>query len=102
MSSLGELLVADEESKDFLLILYDGKSEKISVQVHRLVLKINSPFFKRKLNSLFHLSFVWIVPENSIQSAISIIRYFYSHDRAHLRDCAETHVLLKSLEVELK
>ena len=93
MASLGEMLLADEESKDFLLVMFDG-SQKISVMVHRLILKVNSAFFKRTLNSLYQLSYVWIIPENAFSEAAGVLKYFYTHNKTDLMDNAMTGVLL--------
>lgn len=93
MASLGEILLMDEESKDFLLVMFDG-SQKVSVMIHRLILKVNSVFFKRTLNSLYQLSYVWIIPENAFSEAAGVLKYFYTHDKNDLIDNGTTAVLL--------
>jgi hypothetical protein len=97
--SLGQLLALDEGSKDFLLIIYDGKTERISIEVHRSVLKVNSPLLRRILNSRYQLSYVWVVPEGSLSSALAIVKYFYSRDERDLKEDVYTGILLHFLEM---
>lgn len=97
VSSLGQTLMNDDEHKDFELIVYDGKL-RVSVALHRLVLKTCSPFFDRLLGGPYQFFYIWNVPENAIASALRLVKFFYTRDLRDLGDLAQTLHLCTVLE----
>jgi hypothetical protein len=95
--SLGQDLLNEEDCKDFELVVYDGKT-KVSFAVHRLVLKVCSAFFARKLGGNYFFFYVWNVPENHIVAALRLIKFFYTRDLRDIGDISQTLSLCLSVE----
>lgn len=97
MRSLGLDLLDNEEMKDFELTVYDGDL-RVSVAVHRVVLKTCSPFFARALNGSYLFFYVWCVPRGAIATAMRLIKFFYTRNLRDLGDLAQTAELCLALE----
>ena len=95
--SLGQDLLADEDYKDFELTVYDGKL-RVSVSVHRFVLKACSPFFARTLNSSYLFFYMWCVPEGHIAAALRLVKFFYTRNVRDFGDLAHTQALCLAIE----
>lgn len=94
--NLGELLL--NRPKDFELILNDG-TDRVLIEVHRMVLKANSRFFDEKLNSNYLLAYVWQIPVGSIEHAKSILLFCYLRDANVLIKSPITDSLLANLQM---
>lgn len=83
-SSLGDDLF-ENGSEDFELIVTDGFN-RVSVRVHRMVLKACSDFFNNHLGSHYQFYYIWTVPEGQIAAAIRLVKFFYTRDINDLSD----------------
>lgn len=95
---LSQLLLDDEDHKDYELIINDGKL-KVSIPVHKVVLQVNSDFFKKIIGGPYRMYYMWHVPTGMIAAAIRIVKYFYTHDPAYLGDPQHTRTLACELKL---
>lgn len=95
--SLGLDLLHHDESKDFELVLCDGE-RKVSVSMHRHILRLSSPYFYNNIGGRCFFFFVWRIPEKHMNSALRLLKYFYTRDLHDLGDVLETRTLCLKLQ----
>jgi len=97
MTPLGEDLLNDEESKDFELIVTDGRWN-VAVATHRLVLRTSSRVFREKLGGRFKFWYTWVVPPGYVSTALRLVKFFYTRNHAYIVDRRRTMELSLRLQ----